>query len=211
MAPTHIENVVINLAAADLRKLNQLKSVDCADLIVARKQVAVPALNRDLIAVDQKSRGVARDGVVVEMSIAESAGHGERGAWTNRLNYIENRRVRQPGNVSDRTELTLAEEVAARQTTTLLSRAHATQGKTEPRDTAKACLEGTVGQVGEGVAQSSLAGSPARDSFQADGLQLPHVTRIAVERSAAEVLQKQIALGPELLEVERPENPGDRL
>ncbi len=41
-------------------------------------------------------------------------------------------------------------------------------------------------------------------------MQLLYVKRTAVERSATEVLEKEIALGPELLEIERSENAGDR-
>src|ERR1039457_6360025 len=107
MAPAQIDDVVINLAAGILRKLKQLKSVDGADLIVAGKQVAVPALNSDLVAVDQKFR------VVEEMSVAECTHHGNRGLRIDGLNRIENRRVREPGNVSNSTALPAAEGLAA--------------------------------------------------------------------------------------------------
>src|SRR5260370_38754860 len=53
MAPAQIDNVVINLAAGILWELKQLKAVDCADLIVPGKQMAVTTLHRDLIPVDQ--------------------------------------------------------------------------------------------------------------------------------------------------------------
>ena len=87
----------------------------------------------------------------------------------------------------------------------------ATGGETEPGDAAKgADVEGTVGQVGEGVAQRDLASSPARHRLQPDGLQLLYLIRTAVERSAAEVLEKEITLGPELLEVKGSENAGNR-
>ena len=103
--------MVIKLAAGIFRKLKQLISVDYADLIVTRNQMAVPGLDRDLVAVEQSIGGV------VEMSVAESAGHRDRGNRINGLNRIENRRVREPGNVSDRTKRTAAEEVCAGHTT----------------------------------------------------------------------------------------------
>src|ERR1035437_10941445 len=96
MAPTHIEDVVINLAASNLRKLKELKAVDCADLVVTGKQMAVSALNHVLVAVEERIRGV------VERRVGERARHGEGGARVNRLNRIENRRVGKPGNISDR-------------------------------------------------------------------------------------------------------------
>src|SRR6266853_6255799 len=105
--------------------------------------MAVPGLNRDLVAVEQSIGGV------VEMSVAESECRSERGDRIDGLNRIDKRRVREPRNVSDRTQLTAAEHVRARQTTICA----ATGGETESRDTAKgANREGTVGQVGEGVA-----------------------------------------------------------
>src|ERR1039458_140786 len=163
--------------------------------------MAVPTLNCDLVAIDQNIRGV------IEMSVAESARHGDRGGRTESLNRIENRRVREPGNVSNRTELTAAEEV---QTSTQPQPSGAAGGKTHPRDATKAHLEGTVGQVTEGVAQRHLASSPARHGCKAGGLQLLHVIRTGIELSAAEVFEKKIALGPELLEIESSENVGGR-
>ncbi len=53
MAPAQIDDVDIDLAAGLLRKLKQLKSVDYAELIVTGNQMAVSALNRELVAVDQ--------------------------------------------------------------------------------------------------------------------------------------------------------------
>src|SRR5664279_591342 len=73
VAPAQIDNVIINLAAGVLRKLKQLKAVDYADLIMMGKQMAVSGLSRDLVAVEQ------RIGRVVEMSVAESARHGDGG------------------------------------------------------------------------------------------------------------------------------------
>src|ERR1700704_1518071 len=144
------------------------------------------------------------------MSVAESDRRSERGDRIDGLNRIQNRRVREPGNVSARTELTAAEEVRTGQTAIQPSRA-ATGGETESWDTAKGANgEGTVGQVGEGVAQRDLTSSPARHRLQSGGLQLLHPIRTAVERSAAEVLEKEITLGPELLEVKSSENAGDR-
>src|SRR5271157_1652411 len=166
--------------------------------------MAVPAFQCDLVAVDQNIRGV------VEMSVAESSRHGDRGERSESLNRIENRRIREPGNVSHPTELTGAEEVGAGQKPAPPHPCAGPGGKTHPREATKAHLEGTVGQVIEGVAQLHLASSPARHGFQAGGLQLLHVIRAAVERSAAEVLEKEIALGPELLEVESSENVADR-
>src|SRR5713226_3412908 len=180
MAPTQIDNVVINLAAGILRKLKQLKPVDCADLIVPGKQMAVTALHRDLIAVQQAyvSWNRAFRGVV-EMSVAESARHGDRGARIESLNRIKNRRVREPGNVSDRTHLTV--EVHAGQTTIQPCGAPAA-GNTQTRDAPKGTDgEGAVGQVTEGVAQRHLASSPAGDGFKAGGVHLLHLIRTAVE------------------------------
>src|SRR5450759_1751058 len=158
--------------------------------------MAVPTLNRDLVAVDQSIGGV------VEMSVAESARHGDGGDRIESLNRIEKRRVREPGNVSDRTELTVDD---AGQSTPRHPDA-AGGGETQPRDATKgADREGTVGQVAEGIAQRRLASSPARYRLKAGGMQLPRLIRVAVERSAAEVLKKEIALGPELLEVESSE------
>src|SRR6266849_6561135 len=72
MAPADIDNVVINLAAGILRKLKQLKAVDCADLVVTGKQMAVTTLHRDLVAVDQSCISLIRESRgIVEMSIDE--------------------------------------------------------------------------------------------------------------------------------------------
>ncbi len=135
-------------------------------------------------------------------------GDGDRGARIESLNRIKNRRVREPGNVSDRTHLTV--EVHAGQTTIQPCGAPAA-GNTQTRDAPKgADGEGAVGEVTEGVAQRHLASSPAGDGFKAGGVHLPHLIRTAVEGSAAEVFEKNITLGPELLEVEGSENAGDR-
>src|SRR5882762_244930 len=145
MAPAQIDDVDINLAAGTLGKLKILKSVDNTDLIMTRKQMAVAGLNRDLVAVDESFRGV------VEVSVAESTRHSNRGYRTESLNHIEHRRVREPGNVANRTELAAAELVAAGQATTRPSSAHAAGGKIQARVAAKADLEGTVGQIIEGI------------------------------------------------------------
>src|ERR1019366_3078515 len=158
MAPTHIEDVVINLAASNLRKLKELKAVDCADLIVTGKQMAVSALNRVLVAVEERIGGV------VEMRVGEGARHGEGGARVNRLNRIENRRVGKPGNISDRTPHAVAE---AGQTA-----ADTGVGDTQPWVATIAALEGTVGQVAEGVAQRGLASPPAGDGLEASRVHL---------------------------------------
>src|ERR1700690_377254 len=107
MAPAHIDDVDKDLAARILRKLEQLKSVDDADLIVPVQQMAVPGLYGGLVAVDQNTRGVE------EMSVAESARHRDRGNRTDGLYRIDNRRVRDPGSVSHRTVQTAAKEVGA--------------------------------------------------------------------------------------------------
>src|ERR1700674_1856008 len=73
MLPPHIDDVVIKLAARIFRKLKQLISVDYADLIVPRNQMAVPGLNRDLVTVEQSI------GRVVKMSVAESPRRRNRG------------------------------------------------------------------------------------------------------------------------------------
>src|SRR5260370_19991845 len=103
MGQVDIDNVVINRGAGILRKLKQLKGVDGADLVVPGKQVAVTALHRDLVAVDQKRR----IGAVEEMSVAESTRQGDRAARIESLNGVENRRVRDAGNPSERTPLTV--------------------------------------------------------------------------------------------------------
>src|SRR5271166_994271 len=72
--------------------------------------------------------------------------------------------------------------------------------------TKSADFEGTVGQIAEGVAHCQDAGSPARYAFEADGLDGPHLKRRAVKRSTTDVLQKQITLGPKLLQIESPDN-----
>src|SRR5713101_3415748 len=188
MAPAQINDVVINLAAGILRKLKQLKAVDGADLVVPGKQVAVTALHRDLVAVDQKRR----IGGVEEMSVAESTRDGDRGARIESLNGVENRRVREPGNVSDRTHLTVEDHAGQ---TTIQPCGAPAAGNTQTRDAPKgADGEGAVGEVTEGVAQRHLASSPAGDGFKAGGVHLPHLIRTAVERSAAEVFEKNITL-----------------
>src|SRR3982074_3961808 len=164
VAPAHIDDVVINLAAGILRKLKQLKPVNDADLIVTGKQMAIATLSCDLVAIDQSIRGV------VEMSIAESTRHGNRGDRAESLNRLEHRRVREPGNVSNRTELAAPEGMAAGPTTTCSSGAHPAAGKTQPSVATKANLEGTVGQIAEGVPQSDLSGSPACYRFETGGV-----------------------------------------
>src|SRR6266849_931497 len=124
MAPAQIDDVVINLPAGILRKLKQLKTVDYPELIVTGKQMAVSALNCDLVAVDQSIGGVEK------MSVAESASHGDRGARIETLHRIENHGVRKPGNVPNGTELTVAEVMATRQTPPLASVAQAAGGQT---------------------------------------------------------------------------------
>ena len=74
MAPAQIGDMVIDLAASNLRKLQQLKAVKHADLIVPGEHVAVSSLERDLIAVDQFIRRI------IKMSVAEPARHRNRGA-----------------------------------------------------------------------------------------------------------------------------------
>src|ERR1700694_1473314 len=166
--------------------------------------MAVPGLNRDLVAVEQSMGGV------VEMRVAESDRRSEGGNRIEGLHRIENRRVREPGNVSDRTERTAAKQMCAGHTTPQRSSA-ATGGKAESRDAAKGANgEGTVGQVGKGIAQRDLTSSPARHRLQPGGLQLLYLIRTAVERSAAEVLEKEITLGPELLESKSPEKASNR-
>src|ERR1035437_10327202 len=201
MAPTHIEDVVINLAASNLRKLKELKAVDCADLIVTGKQMAVSALNHVLVAVEERISGV------VEMRVGERARHGEGGARVNRLNRIENRRVGKPGNISDRTLRAVAE---AGQTA-----ADTGVDDTQPWVATIAALEGTVGPVDEEVAQRGLASPPAGDGLEASRVHLLRFMlpfmRTAVECPTPEILEKEIALWPELLEVESSEDVGDRL
>src|SRR5450759_3012086 len=167
MAPTDIEDVVINLAARNLRKLKELKAVDCADLIVTGKQMAVSALNRDLVAVEERIGGV------VEMRVGEGARHGEGRDRVNRLNRIENRRVGKPGNISDRTLHAVAEAGQTAGDTGV--------GAAQPWVAAIAALEGTVGQVAERVAQRDLAGPPARDRLEASRVHLFRFIRTAVE------------------------------
>src|SRR5208337_3224854 len=181
MAPTHIDDVGINLTASNLGKLKQLEAVDYADLIVSGKQMAVSALNDVLVAVE------VRIGGVIEMRVDEAARHREGGDRSDRLYRVENRRVREPGNISDRAELTT--EMKAGQPSTQPSGA-ATAGETQTWVAAIADGEGTVGQVAEGVAQRRLAGPPARNGFQASGMHLFRFIRTAVECSAAEILKK---------------------
>src|SRR5260370_14180471 len=141
------------------------------------------------------------------MSVAESARQGDRGARIESLNRIKNRRVREPGNVSDRTKLTV--EVHAGQTTIQPCGAPAA-GNTQTRDTSICTVgEGAVGQVTEGVAQRHLASSPAGHGFKARGVHLPHLIRTAVERSAADAFDRNITLGTALMEVEGSSNEGD--
>src|SRR5260370_10435759 len=135
------------------------------------------------------------------MSVAESARQGDRGARIESLNRIKNRRVREPGNVSDRTKLTV--EVHAGQTTIQPCGAPAA-GNTQTRDTSIGTDgEGAVGQVTEGVAQRHLDSSPAGHCFKDGGVHLPHLRRTAGERSAAEAFEKNITLRPALRRVER--------
>src|ERR1035441_8656195 len=153
MAPTHIEDVVINLAASNLRKLKELKAVACAVLVWREKEMAVPALTRVLVAVEEGIGGVE------EMRVGEGARHGEGGARVNRLNRIENRRVGKPGNISDRTLRAVAEAGQPAADTGV--------GDTQPWVATIAVLEGTVGQVAERVVQRGLARPPARDRLEA--------------------------------------------
>src|SRR5258708_19281407 len=89
--------------------------------------MAVASLNCDLVAIDQT---FAR---VVEVSVAESTRHSNRGDRTESLHRIEHRCVREAGNVSHRTELTAAELMAAGQTSTPPSRTHPPAGETPTR------------------------------------------------------------------------------
>src|SRR5277367_5491902 len=90
MAVAQIENIDVNLAAGELRELKKLKSVDRPDLIVTPQQMAISALDGQLVAVDQSVRGVK------EMSVAESARHRDRGDRTDGLHTVEYRCVREP-------------------------------------------------------------------------------------------------------------------
>src|SRR5271155_3267123 len=79
MAPADIDDVVVDLAAASLRELEKLESVNHADLIVTVHQMGVAALDRDLVAVNQTSiAGYRATGGVVKMSVTESACHSDR-------------------------------------------------------------------------------------------------------------------------------------
>src|SRR5258708_131008 len=167
--------------------------------------MAVASLNCDLVAIDQT---FAR---VVEVSVAESTRHSNRGDRTESLHRIEHRCVREAGNVSHPTQLTAARLMAAGQTSTRASGPDAAGGETQTWVAPIAHLEGTVGQITEGIPQRHLASSPARHCFQADSMQLLRIIGAAVERSAPEVLEKEITLGPELLEIESSENVGNGL
>src|SRR5260221_12857254 len=146
-----------------------------------------------------------------EGAFADPPRHSNRGDRTESLHRIEHRCVREAGNVSHRTELTAAELMAAGQTSTRASGTDAAGGETQTWVAPIAHLEGTVGQITEGIPQRHLASSPARHCFQADSMQLLRIIGAAVERSAPEVLEKEITLGPELLEIESSENVGNGL
>src|SRR5271166_4181851 len=202
MAPADIEDVAVNVATSVFRELKALKTVNCSKLIAPGNQMGIAPLKCNLVAVDQTYtlRNGALGGII-EMSVAVSARDGNRGARIDRLNHIEKRGVREAGDVSDRPQLTAANE--AGQSTTLRSDAHGTARETQARGaTIRADEKGTVGQIAEGVADRDLAGSPPGHALQADGLHLLRGIRTAVECSAAEVLEKEITLQPELLQVE---------
>ena len=74
------------------------------------------------------------------MSVAESARHGDRRDRTDSLNRVDNRRVREPGNVSDRTELTVA-EVQCRANYPRHPNAKAAGGKTQTRERRQSAIE----------------------------------------------------------------------
>src|SRR5271165_2129938 len=146
MAPTHVQDVVIDLAASTLRKLHELKTVEHANLIVPCQQMAIPALDGHLIAIDQAGVTFRALRGIVEMSVAESAGHGDRGARIDGLDRIQDGRIGESGNVSDRSKLTRAEALRARQAASLFSGAEAPGRQTESGDATKgADLKGTVG------------------------------------------------------------------
>src|SRR5208282_2805191 len=141
------------------------------------------------------------------MSIAECARHSERGNRIDGLNRVENRSIGKPRNVSHRTELTGAERVYAGN-----SRAHSAAGRdSQSWIAAETELESTIGKIAEGVPQRHLASAPPRNALKTEGFQLPHLVRIVIKRSPAEVLEKQIAFRPELLQVKGSENPAHRL
>src|SRR5258708_6870107 len=167
--------------------------------------MAVASLNCDLVAIDQT---LAR---VVEVSVTESTRHSNRGNRTESLHRIEHRGVCEAGNVSHRTELTAAELMAAGQTSTRASGTHAAGGETQTWVAPIAHLEGAVGQITEGIPQRHLASSPARHSLQAATMPFLRIIGASVERSAPEVLEKEITLGPELLEIESSKNVGNGL
>src|ERR1700690_3117401 len=124
VAPTQVDDVVIDLAAGDLRELEELETVHYPKLIVTGNQMAIPSLNRDLVAVGQ---GVRRRRGIVEMRVAEAARDADRGARIERLNGFDNGRVREPGNVGDGTVLAVADE--AGQSTTLHANTHGAAGQ----------------------------------------------------------------------------------
>src|SRR5450755_964155 len=84
-------------------------------------------------------------------------------------------------------------------------------GQAQARQTTKTDLERTVRQVAERIPYGRLASAPARHSFRAGRVQLLGVIRVGIKRSAAEVLHEEIALGPELLQTERPEHTRNRV
>src|SRR5258708_35278296 len=107
--------------------------------------MAVASLNCDLVAIDQT---FAR---VVEVSVAESTRHSNRGDRTESLHRIEHRCVREAGNVSHRTELTAAELMAAGQTSTRAPGTDAAGGGPQTWAAPLTPLDSTAGQKHEGI------------------------------------------------------------
>src|SRR5579862_428420 len=202
VAPTDVEHVVVNLTTGILRKLEQLKGVDHADLIATGNQMAIASLSRHLVAVGQK---ICR---VVEMSVAEPARDGDSRHRADRLHDVEHRGIGKPRNVSD-AGTAAAKLVSTRNTSTETTDSGR---QSQPRDAAKGSdFERTVGQVVEGIAQSRLSGSPAGDGVEAGRLQLFGGVRVGIKRSAAQILEKQITLGPELLHVDGTQHATNRV
>src|ERR1039457_2310493 len=84
--------------------------------------MAISRLSRDLIAVNQAGvQWIRALRGIVEMSIAESAGHGDRRARIDGLDRIQDGGIREPRNGSDRPELTGAEALRSGRTASLFS------------------------------------------------------------------------------------------
>src|SRR5271168_1701086 len=108
MAVAEINDVNINLAAGDLRKLKQLESVDRANLIVPVQKAGIPTLYGEFVAVYESIRRV------VVMGVAESACNRKCGDRIDRMHSIENGRVREPWNIANPNRLAGAKKVATR-------------------------------------------------------------------------------------------------